>query len=49
MIDMQSLPKNIKLEIGSALNIPSKLTNFDAVLFVMLIHHLVGKNVKKIY
>ena len=47
MIDLKSLPKNIKLEVGSALDIPSNLRDFDAVLFVMLIHHLVGKNIKE--
>lgn len=47
MIDIKSLPKNIKLEVGSALDIPSKLRDFDAVLFVMLIHHLIGKNIKE--
>ena len=47
MIDIKSLPKNIKLEVGSALDIPSKLRDFDAVLFVMLIHHLIGQNIKE--
>ncbi len=47
MIDINSLPKNIKLEVGSALDIPTKLRDFDAVLFVMLIHHLIGKNIKE--
>ena len=45
MIDLRSLPKNIKLEIGSALEVPQNLINFDTVLFVMLIHHLIGKDV----
>ena len=45
MIDLSSLPKNIKLVIGSALEVPHNLTNYDAVLFVMLIHHLIGKDV----
>ena len=47
MIDIKSLPKNIKLEVGSALDIPSNLRDFDAVLFVMLIHHLIGQNIKE--
>mgnify|MGYP001159451073 CR=1 FL=1 len=47
MIDLKLLPANIKLEIGSALEIPSKLKNFDSVLFVMLIHHLIGRNVNE--
>ena len=45
MIETQFIPKNVHLEIGSALDVPNKLINFDKVLFVMLIHHLVGKNV----
>ena len=45
MIEKNSIPKNVNLEVGSALEIPDKLINFDTVLFVMLIHHLVGKNV----
>ena len=45
MIDTKSLPKNIKLEIGSALDLPDNLKNFDAVISVMLIHHLIGKDV----
>ena len=45
MIDEKLLPKNIKLEIGSALDIPINLKNFDAILLVMLIHHLVGNNI----
>ena len=47
MIEKNSIPKNVKLEIGSALQIPDKLNNFDTILFVMLIHHLVGKNVNE--
>ena len=47
MIEKNSIPKNVKLEVGSALQIPEKLIDFDIVLFVMLIHHLVGKNVSE--
>lgn len=47
MIKEESLPKNIRLKVGSALNIPNDLKNFDTTLLVMLIHHLVGKNVKE--
>lgn len=47
MIDTKTLFKNIKLETGSALEIPNNLINFDAVLMVMLIHHLIGKNVNE--
>ena len=47
MIDLMSLPKNIRLVIGSALEVPQNLTNYDAVLYVMLIHHLIGKDVNE--
>ena len=47
MIDTKYLTKNIKLEIGSALEIPSNLVNFDTVLLVMLIHHLIGDDVNE--
>ena len=47
MVNPKLLPKNVKLIVGSALNIPIKLRNFDKVLFVMLIHHLIGKDVKE--
>lgn len=47
MIEKKAIPKNVKLEIGSALQIPKQLINFDIVLFVMLIHHLVGNNVNE--
>ena len=47
MIDTKYLPKNIKLKIGSALDVPNDLINFDAVLLVMLIHHLIGKDVNE--
>jgi len=46
MISNDSLPKNINLKVGSALDIPNDLKNFDAVMSVMLIHHLIGKDVK---
>ena len=47
MIDTKYLSKNIKLKIGSALKVPNDLINFDAVLLVMLIHHLIGEDVKE--
>jgi len=47
MIDTKYLPKNITLENGSALEIPHHLRDFDTILFAMLIHHLIGKNVKE--
>ena len=47
MIDTKFLSKNIKLEIGSALEIPNNLINYDVALMVMLIHHLIGEDVDK--
>ena len=43
MIDSKFFGKNIYLHIGSKLNLPDNLKNFDAVISVMLIHHLIGK------
>jgi ubiquinone/menaquinone biosynthesis C-methylase UbiE len=40
-----SLPENVTMVQGSALDIPTDLTNFDKVVVVMLIHHLIGKTV----
>ncbi|EEQ12391.1 Methyltransferase [Yersinia mollaretii ATCC 43969] len=40
------VPDNVRMIQGSALDIPESLSNFDAVLMVMLIHHLVGKDVQ---
>jgi len=40
------LSKNIKMVQGSALDIPKILHDFDGVVIVMLIHHLVGKTVQ---
>ena len=47
MTNLKTIPENVKLVVGSALNIPKNLKNFDTVIFVMLIHHLVGKNVSE--
>jgi SAM-dependent methyltransferase len=47
MIDEKLLPKNIQLKVGSALDIPNDLKNFDTTLLVMLIHHLIGKDVNE--
>jgi len=41
-----SFPENVRMVQGSALDIPKDLDNFDGVVMVMLIHHLVGKTVK---
>jgi dihydroflavonol-4-reductase len=40
------LPQNVTMIQGSALDIPENLHDFDGVVMVMLIHHLVGKTVK---
>ena len=47
MIDPSSLPKNIKLKKGSALDIPKELKDFDTAIVVMLLHHLVGNSVSE--
>jgi len=39
------LPPNVKMVQGSALDIPKNLNDFDGVVIVMLIHHLIGKTV----
>jgi SAM-dependent methyltransferase len=39
------LPRNARMVQGDALDIPRTLQNFDGVVMVMLIHHLVGKTV----
>jgi SAM-dependent methyltransferase len=38
-------PQNVRLKTGSALDIPEPSESFDGALMVMLIHHLVGKDV----
>ena len=38
-------PENVRMVQGSALDIPKDLKDFDGVVMVMLIHHLVGKTV----
>lgn len=40
-------PANVALRAGSALDIPEANESFDAVLMVMLLHHLVGNTVKE--
>ncbi len=39
------LPGNVKMVQGSALDIPKSLYDFDGVVMVMLVHHLIGKTV----
>jgi len=43
------LPENVKMVQGSALDIPKELVEFDAVLMVMLIHHLIGETVSSCF
>jgi SAM-dependent methyltransferase len=40
-------PPNVTLKVGSALNIPEADHSFDCAVMVMLIHHLIGSNVKE--
>jgi SAM-dependent methyltransferase len=40
-------PANVALRTGSALDIPELNDSFDAVLMVMLLHHLVGNTVEE--
>jgi SAM-dependent methyltransferase len=40
------LPKNVVMVEGDALKIPDALKDFDGVVMVMLIHHLVGRSVQ---
>ena len=40
-----TIPPNVKMVQGSALSIPDGIENFDGVIMVMLLHHLVGKSV----
>ena len=39
-------PENVQMLQGSALAIPAHLKDFDALLMVMLVHHLVGDSVE---
>jgi len=41
-----SCPPNVVMKSGSALDIPEKDNTFDGVIKVMLIHHLIGKDVE---
>jgi ubiquinone/menaquinone biosynthesis C-methylase UbiE len=38
-------PGNVTFKTGSALDVPEPDASFDAVLMVMLLHHLVGKTI----
>jgi SAM-dependent methyltransferase len=40
-----SFPKNVRVKNGCALDLPEPDESFDAVIFSMLMHHLVGKTV----
>ncbi len=39
------LPPNVVMVQGDALNMPEELVDFDGVVMVMLIHHLVGHSI----
>jgi SAM-dependent methyltransferase len=39
------LPQNVTMVQGDALDLPAGLDGFDGVVMVMLIHHLVGRNI----
>lgn len=43
------LPYNVRMVQGSALDIPKDLLNYDAVIMVMLLHHLVGPTVDECF
>lgn len=43
--DEISIPANVSMFHGSAMNLPGGLDKFDGVVMVMLLHHLVGKTV----
>ena len=43
-LDPKRYPPNVVLKQGDALALSDPDNSYDAVLFVMLIHHLVGKN-----
>jgi len=42
-------PDNVTMVQGDGLDIPRPLQDFDCVLMVMLIHHLIGSDVKKCF
>jgi SAM-dependent methyltransferase len=41
------LPANVRLVQGDALSMPPSLGDFDGVIMVMLVHHLVGRTVSE--
>jgi len=43
------LPPNVKMVQGSALSVPDLGKEFDGVVMVMLLHHLVGKSVAECF
>ena len=45
--DSLEFPRNVIMVEGSGLQIPERLTSFDGVVIVMLLHHLIGKNPKE--
>ena len=42
-----SIPGNVRLKQGSALDLPEPDASFDCAVMAMLIHHLVGKDVSE--
>lgn len=46
-IDVTRLPPNVTPVTGSALDLKEAANKYDGVLMAMLIHHLVGENVKE--
>lgn len=42
-VDQASLPQNVEARKGNVLALEEDLSNFDVVLFVMLLHHLTGE------
>ena len=42
-----AIPENVTLRAGSALDLPEPDQSFDCAVMVMLIHHLVGKDVSE--
>lgn len=44
-IDTSAYPPHVTFRAGSALDIPEQANAFDASVMVMLLHHIVGRNV----
>ena len=46
-LDNAKYPSNVTLKQGDALSLTDPDNTYDAIIFVMLIHHLVGRDVKE--